>query len=240
MPRLHPITVDDREPHPSAMVDFLEAAGCPARVGRLASGDFQWVVEPDGDGEWTVHIVERKTIADFLASTNDGRIASFIEGTGGLEPPSTLRRYLLLEGDQFGYRGWGREWTDEQFDNALTSLYEMGVCVVRSRDEASTGRRLAALWRHSGRGLRSSLLRVVLPVTGDNYFHGAVRDGVRLLMCLPGFGEERAAAVLRAFGSVERTLAAMLARDYGAFAPIHGVGKGLVNRAADFLEKEIL
>ena len=55
-------------------------------------------------------------------------------------------------------------------------------------------------------------------------------------MGIPGWGEARARAAISELGSVGAVLDAIRTRDHGAFKSVKGVGKGLVDNAANFME----
>lgn len=233
---LFSITVDDREPEKDEFVKQLVSLGAPATVGRLGVGDFQWLVTRE-DASALYVVVERKAIGDLLSSANDGRLARFIDETGGVEPDPDLFRVLLVEGDQFVFGSYGyKDWTPESVDNLLVSMQALGVSVIRSASLKQTPRRIAELWKYTGRGEHDSVLRVVRPEIVGKYLKPGKKMAVRAIMGLPGWGENRAKAALEHFGSVQAVLAAVAARDYKAFKDVEGVGKGLVDNGADFLE----
>ena len=237
---LYSITVDDREqkPSPAERVNELLALGVPASVGRLGVGDYQWLVSRE-DGSTLYVVVERKAISDLLSSATDGRLSRFIDETGGVEPSPELWRILLVEGDQFVFGNYGyKEWTPESVDNVLVSMQSLGVTVIRSSSAKQTARRLAAFWEYSGRDEHTSLLRVVRPEVTGNYLKPGKKQAVRAIMGLPGWGEQRARAALEGLGSVEAVFQAVMARDYKAFKNVDGVGKGLVENGAQFLEEK--
>jgi ERCC4-type nuclease len=241
---LHQITVDSREqtPRPEETLERLASMGVNAVVGTLPAGDFRWVVEPDDpQGDWWVYVVERKSIKDLVASVDDGRLARFIDETGGATPPPTQIRVLLIEGDvEAGLANYrGRDWSAEALASLMVDAQMLGVVCVQSPSVRSTPGRIANLWRWSGKDSHKALLRPVLPGISDDYLDPRKKAAVRSLMVYPGWGEVRARAVLRYFGSPGKALAALLARDYEAFKAVPGIGKGLVVAAADFLEAEV-
>lgn len=242
--RLHQITVDSREqtPPPAETADALTRMGAPAEVGTLPAGDFRWVVEPEDPAlPWWVVVVERKSIRDLVASVDDGRLARFIDETGGATPPSTQIRALLVEGDvEAGLGGFrGRDWTPEGLENLLLDAQMLGVVCLRSPSTRSTPRRLASFWRWSGKDAHLALLRPVLPGISDDYIDPAKKAAVRALLTLPGWGEGRARAAIQHFKSPGAVLRAIQDRDYKAFVAVPGIGKGLVEGAASFLERPV-
>lgn len=241
--RLHPIAVDSREqtPPPEKTVEALKQLGASAYVATLPAGDFRWAVEPeDPEGQWWCVVVERKSIKDLVASVEDGRLARFIDETGGTDPPASQIRALLVEGDvEDGGGHFGRQWTPEMIESVLVDAQMLGVVVVRSPSTLSTPRRLHSLWRWSGKDSHKALLRPTLPGVSDDYLNQDKKQAVRALMVLPGWGEMRARAAVEGGGSVGAVLTAVMEQDYKFFAKIGGIGKGLVDTAAQFLAKGV-
>lgn len=244
--RLHPITVDDREQRPGAAntqdhaaekwVADLKAEGASANVGRLDAGDYQWVVEPEDEGEWLTVVVERKGLGDLIASVSDERLYRFIEGTGGSCSSPTLLRALLVEGDtRFGHDvHHGRSWTTEQIDNLLAGIQEYGVTVIRSAGPGTSAKRLASFWRWTGKESRAgSVLRIARPEISSRFDMSGKRDQIRMLMCLPGWGETRAQAAIAHFGSISAVLAGL--DDAKAWKEVKGIGSGMVKNAREMI-----
>lgn len=240
---LHPVTVDSREqlPSPAATVEALGRLGVPAEIGTLPAGDFRWICEPEDGGPWWCVVVERKSIKDLVASVDDGRLARFVDETGGAEPPASQIRGLLVEGDvEAGLDGFhGRSWTPEALESLLVDVQMLGVVIVRSPSSRSTPQRLANFWRWSGKDSHKALLRPTLPGISDDYINPEKKAAVRSLMVLPGWGESRARLVVDAMGSPAVALRAILDRDFKAFTAIRGIGKGLIEGAAQFLEHNV-
>ncbi len=240
---LHPVTVDSREqmPSPQATVDALARLHVPAEIGTLPAGDFRWICEPEDGGQWWAVVVERKSIKDLVSSVDDGRLARFIDETGGADPPESQIRALLVEGDvEGGLDGFhGRSWSAEQLESLLVDVQMLGVVTLRSPSSRSTPQRLASFWRWSGKDSHKALLKPTLPGISDDYINPDKKAAVRALMVLPGWGEGRARAVVNHFGNPGDAYKAIISRDFKAFEPITGIGKGLVNGAAAFLEKHV-
>lgn len=239
---LYPVTVDDREqfPPPEARVAELTELGVPASVGRLAVGDYQWMVDYGPAGGYWFVVVERKSIADFLSSVRDGRLNHFLDLSGGEHPFDSTMRFLLLEGNQFQFNDFGHSPMDKDtLDNALVSMQRLGVVVVRSAHAGATAERIARLREYTGRAEHSTFLRVMAPAPAQAYLNPVQKAAVRAIMGLPSWGETRARAALSTLGTVGAVLDALRSRDYKAFAPVKGVGKGLIDAAADFLEANV-
>lgn len=235
---LFPVLVDDREqyPSPETRVNELRELGVPAKVDRLAAGDYQWAVQFDSTLGLFFVVVERKSVADFLSSVRDGRINHFLDLSGGGAPHTGTMRFLLLEGNQFQFADFGSNpMSAESLDNALVSLQRLGVVVVRSAGAHATAERIRALRDYTSRADHTTFLRVVRPEPEGIYFNPVEKEKVRALMALPGWGEARARAALAHFPTVGAVLDAVRARDHKAFADVKGIGKGLVLNAADFL-----
>lgn len=240
---LHQIEVDSREqtPPPAETVAALGRLQVPAVVATLPAGDFRWVCEPEDGKQWWVVVVERKSIKDLVASVDDGRLARFIDETGGADPPSTQIRALLIEGDvEAGLIGFhGRDWSAEALLNLLVDAQMLGLIILHSPSIRSTPGRLANFWRWTGKDSHKALLRPVLPGISDDYINPAKKSAVRSLMVLPGWGEGRARSVIEHLQSPGVAYKAILARDYKAFDAVPGIGKGLVDGAATFLESSV-
>ena len=239
--KLHPIVVDNREktPSPERRVEELKALGASASVGFLDVGDYMWIVEPDPEDTlpWMQVVVERKSIQDLMASAADGRLARFAQG---VEDDLSMR-VLLLEGNQFQFPSYGyRDWSPDQLDNLLVTLQSAGLIVIRSSDLRNTAKRLVSFWKYTGRSDRGqSLSKVARPEISASYLNPDKREAVRLLTCLPGWGEQRARAAIEHFGTVSAVLDAVRGGSSKEFNDVAGVGKGMVKKAAAFLVKEV-
>ena len=238
---LHSIMVDDREktPSPQRTVDMLNGLGAQANIRHLDVGDFRWTIEDVEARKYHNVIVERKSIADFLASVPpDDRLTQFIEKTGNLTPPENQIRALLLEGDQFQLRNYGtRNWTPETLDDMLVSLQFHGLVILHSADWTQTPARLAAFWRWTGRDDHRTFLTPTLPVTQQLYFDREQKDAVRMLMCMPGWGEAKSYSALAEFGSLNKVLDAL--DDEKSMLRVKGVGRGLVQKGRSFLDRRV-
>lgn len=237
MADLYPILVDTREQTPPSAVRVKELndRGIPAQLQLLPVADYHWAVSFEDSTKLV--FVERKAVPDLLSSEADGRLARFVDETGGLEPDRDIVRAILVEGDTsiFGNYGY-RDWTPESIDNLLVSLQSMGVRILRSTSVRTSADRLASFWKYTGRDDHGSLLRVMRPSISDSYMNPNKKAAVRMLMCLPNWGEQRARAALEYWGSVHNALEALA--DAKAYKDVKGVGPGLVKGAADFVGQE--
>lgn len=229
--KIGPMTIDQQEkkPTPEQRKEQLKALGVPSRIEHLDVGDYQWVAT--NTNGWTVWTCERKSVKDFIASAEDGRLQRLMD-----YKTQQGVRVLLLEGDQFQFYQGATEWGPHKIDGMLLSLELEGIVVVRSRAEADTSDRLAALWRYSGRD-HPTLHKPYKPVPSASYLLPEERDMVRTLMCLPGWGEVKARRALEEFGSVEMVLAKLLVGVPKDFKDVKGVGKILHERGKELLKR---
>lgn len=242
---LSPIRIDDRTIRLHEHVIELTKEQVPNKVDRLHVGDFEFAAEDEG--RYTLYIIEHKDMQDFVASYSDGRLARFVQETGDACTPKGLRRAVLLEGDQFDMPTHGREWTFPQFDEALGSLQDLGVRVLRC-PEGGLAARLAAWWRAARHSEESSLLKTQLPQLGPTYkdADGAInlyspdlRAATRALMAVcPMVGEKKAHAILKEYTPGE-ALAYFTQGEYNKFKHIPGIGKGLVAAAQELLNRRV-
>lgn len=242
--RLHPISVDSREqtPAPAVTVAALGRFSIPATVATLPAGDFRWIVEPDDPSlPWWVVVIERKSIKDLVASVDDGRLARFVDETGGTDPPPTQIRALLVEGDVeaglYGFRG--RDWSPEALEALFLDVQMLGIVIIRSPSVGTTPARLATFWKWSGKDSHKALLKPTLPGISDDYLNPDMKAQVRALMVLPGLGEGRARAIIDKKRSAGAALSAFYSNNYDYFKDVPGIGKGLVSSAHAFLWKEV-
>lgn len=226
-----PITVDDRQQTPPSheQVEALNRAGVGAEVRRLDLGDYQWVVARD-DGVYGF-IVEEKLINDLLNSVADGRLGAFVRGEVG----GNVRRALLVVGTPDDISKHHAHWTPDSVDNLLASVQDSGVTVLRCESPARSAERIAAYWRYTGSPEHRTLDQPVLPQTESYYSNPQLREAVRMLMCLPGIGEQRARALIKEYGSVGETLLQlMVSKTTGA----DGVGPKSMAECKAFLNRE--
>jgi hypothetical protein len=111
----------------------------------------------------------------------------------------------------------------------------LGIVVLRSPSLRSTPTRLAAFWKWSGKDSHTALLRPALPGISDDYIDAEEKAKVRILMCLPGWGEKRARSAVKHFGNPGVVLDLIRQGDWRGFSEVEGVGKGLVMAGQKFL-----
>lgn len=221
MIKTSPIVIDDREP--DFTTDF-SSLGVPFNVARLPVGDFEWTID---NGETSTITIERKTVADFISSMQDGRIARFVENRHA-------GSYLLIEGDVFDASAYKYgNWTAHGVDNALVGLQESGISIIHSPYRSQTPSRIVALWKRSGK--RHTPLDLVRTPTLDRFYvSGVKRDQVRVLMCLPHIGEITAREILKEMPLWD-ALRAFQSGDKRRLTKVRGVGPKTIDDCSAFL-----
>jgi len=183
-----PVVIDDRESAGGILDEINARDEFISEVRRLALGDF----EVDG-----CLLFERKTLPDLVASIKDGRlfsqacrlansdklVAIILEGTARDLGDSRMRR--------------------EAIQGALISLtLFLGIPLLRARNQAETVQLMLYAARQ-GRAVASG----TLPRKGRRY-RGKKRTQLHILQGLPGIGTQRAALLLKHFGSIEAVVLA--------------------------------
>jgi Fanconi anemia group M protein len=205
-----PVTVDDRE-RASDLAGEVARRWRPTRVGRLPVGDVEIGSRV---------LVERKTVADFVISLEDGRLFR----QAGALAQACERPLLVVEGedpldaariDPEGLRGV-----------LLTLLVGFRIPMLRTACVAETAESVARVARHETR--RCGRRPHAEPTKS--------RQALDVLASIPGVGDERARRLLDEFGSVRgvataseedlqrvervgRVLARAIARVLGGGAP---------------------
>jgi DNA excision repair protein ERCC-4 len=196
------IVVDDRETG-SGIIDILrEQGGVGVAVERLPLGDYR--IDD-------ALLVERKTLADLVASIKDGRLF----GQGCRLAASPLRTVLILEGTGRDLASSGMR--REAIQGALMTItLFLGIPLLRSMNPEETARLMLLAARQCRRFADGPL-----PRRGRRP-RGKYRVQARVLQGLPGVGPERARSLLDRFGSLE----AVLTADVAQLASVRGIGKG--------------
>lgn len=219
------VVADDRE-RGSPVIDRLRASQhVSLRIQRLPLGDYRV------DNRF---LFERKTLSDLAASIVSGRLFSQALRLAALE---TLRPALILEGTSADWRIAGMH--REAVQGALVTLtLFMGLPVLRARSAGES----VAIMRYAA---------VQGRVAGHRGTHrpgrrpkGKAAVQQRILQTLPGVGPERAARLLRRFGSV----GAVMTANEEALRDVEGIGETLAGRivwavrepAAPYLAREKL
>lgn len=212
-----------------------------------ALGTSTWKAEEYGaDAVWVgrklLYGVQRKALSDFVASVDDGRLA-----TERLQMFSLDRAFLILETGERGgaaprempntslaaLGAYGRPWTGPQLRGVLYGLMADGIQVICTRDEAETIARVVELeaWSkradHQSARSRGSCPTDVFGKRDNRQY------GVWLLMSLPGVGAKMAGAIWDHFGG----LPIGLREGVGVkeLMAVEGVGKVTAQRVVDVL-----
>lgn len=181
----------------------LRAIGTSSIITEEFGADFLWSAR---DG---LVAVQRKTIADLLASLDDGRLAREIPLLHSQEVahalllvegrPTWTDQGLLMNGGRarFGRHGW--------FGLMLSLQMEHGIALLSTDDMRDTiaWLRYAPGWfdKPEHRGL------IARPRPTDQWGDMAPRDfGIHLLQSFPGIGAGVAAAIYDHFGRVPMSL----------------------------------
>jgi Fanconi anemia group M protein len=170
------ITIDDREP--SGFAQAVAARWTPSAVGRLPVGDVE---------VGSRVLVERKTVPDFVASLEDGRL--FRQAAALTR--ACHRPLLVVEGTE-AYEVLGV--APEALRGVLLTLtVAFRLPMLRTSDAAETAECIVRIARHEARRA-ARLTRPRTPTPG--------RQALAVLASIPGVGDERARRLLNAFGSV--------------------------------------
>ncbi len=201
-----PITIDDRE---------LRG---PVQAALAASGRFDVYVRRLPFGDYLVDdalVFERKTLFDLVASIKQGRLFEQAARLANCRRPVAL----ILEGRGADLANSGMRW--QAIQGALLSLtMVIGVPLLRSRSPAETVSTFAlAAQQHRRLAHRALPRRGQRPQGKQAYQH-------YLLQGLPAIGPDRAARLLRAFGSVQ----AVVDADETALAQVAGIGRRIAGK----------
>lgn len=190
--------IDDREPK-----NLIERLDRSAFVARLEYGDIKiW-----GFNGLQI-LIERKTVSDLLSSMSSRRIYRQIRG---LIQEADVP-ILLIEGfmSSYGsgkvrYRNGESGWRWVSIQNILLSFQLHGLKVIYSTNQDMTVRMLRSLESYFRKPDHS-----VLDTPPEPLFtigEPATRK-VKMLMCLPGIGEEMAGRLLDRFDTIEGIVSA--------------------------------
>jgi ERCC4-type nuclease len=197
------VLVDHREIGSIAAAALAALEGLTLEVVHLPVGDYQ-IDE--------TFVFERKTLVDFTASVQDGRL--FRQGLALAALPTPMRGVLILEGSSTDLAGSGMR--RESLQGALITItLFFGVPVLRSMNGEETARLMVYAARQATRFATRALPR-----------HGKRPKGKRkaqlaLLQGIPGVGPDRGRRLLDRFGSVE----AVLTSTFDDLAAVKGIGK---------------
>ena len=212
-PKRPRIYVDVRE-QASGVPELLRRAGLVVIEKQLPEGDY--LIPED-------HVVERKSVHDFVASLFDGRL---------FEQAQRLRDryadvYYIIEGDlNREMRFWrGRE---RQLRGALVALVtDYNAKLLWSSDERETAWYLEALARRLEREPVGAVVINKKPRDTRD-----VREWqLYILQAFPGIGPKTAERILERFGSIEGFVRASVSE----LASIDGVGESKAQRIKEIL-----
>ncbi len=177
------IVVDDRE-QAGGLIEELAQQWPRVCVGRLPAGDVEI-------GRRV--LVERKTVADFVASLDDGRLWA----QAGLLTRVCERPLLVIEGeDPLELAGLGPKPLRGVF---LTLMIQLRIPLLRTSSVDETAEFLAQLAAQESR-------RAAPPPRSPAPRPHAVRAALDLLGAIPGVGDYKARRLLDSFGSVKEVI----------------------------------
>lgn len=206
--RGRPITVliDDRERGCSAAAEMEALSDFSCTYQRLELGDYQV------DGKL---LVERKTLRDFVASIEDGRIFRQAWRMAGGE----WQPLLILEGRASTLNGCAMR--REAIQGALLTVSLIwGIPVLRSLDGTETAKLILFAARQIRRAAGGIVFRPGRRPRGKR------QAQLRILQGLPGVGPRRAQALLAKFQNVE----AVMIADEAALMEIDSIANKIAQR----------
>lgn len=181
------------------------ALGTSSWKGEEYGADFFWVARK------RLYGVQRKALKDFIASVDDGRLA-----TERLQMFSLDHAFLILETGERGggaprempnltlaaCSGFGRPWTGPQLRGVLYGLMADGIQVVCTRDEAETIQRVVELEAWSRKESHDAARGPGIAPTNVFGERGNKEYGCWILRHLPGVGAKTADAIWEHFGGL--------------------------------------
>lgn len=225
---LPPLIVAPTERH--AAINGLAAStdGTVSMLPEKHGCDVLWRAQ---DGWWGV---QRKELADFIASVQDGRLAREVAMM-----KEVAMKIVLIEGriqytndDMLMFNKRGQAVTRSQFYGMQFSLMAMNVHVMFVRDQAETAEWISTLARWSMKSRHTSMMRRPGPVS----MWGTVGDedwSLHFLQGLDGLGIEKARAIVTHFGGVPMDWSCS-EKD---LMQVPGIGKTLAKRMMNALRR---
>lgn len=217
-----PVLVDDREPqaYRTTIGKLMFESNIDVQAAHLETGDYLWL---NDNGERVC--VERKTIADFLSSINDGRWGKQMSHLKDFDFPIVLLegniRYVAdgtVDYDRAGRYGKSTPNLDG-FENLLLTIQLQGIRVTRCGEgAANVARRLRNLYSYTSREHNSatSRQRRTSPIRAN-----ATRPSAAFLTGLPGLGTTAANRLLTRFGDITGVIEAIKS---GKAVTVEGIG----------------
>ena len=196
MRELGPITIAEDQDRRStkdfgtSLVERLKRENVPAVTSKYLAFDVFWTIDD------SCAAGDLKKVQDFIDSYTDGRLHKQI---GAMTDMKSKFPFLCIEGQ------WSRDghivgdnkhgWTWDGFDNALADVQLFGgVKLIHSYSPESTVKRLADLWRWTGKDKAASWHSPVPVEAYSDYKQGVIfydetfRNQVGTIMHWPGCG----------------------------------------------------
>ena len=177
--------------------------------------------------------VQRKELADFIASIQDGRLAREVSMMKALPV-----KVVALEGrisytndDMLMYSKRGKTISRAQFEGMVMSLMDKGVHVIHTKDTKDTARwiKMFAQWttkpRHASLERRPGPLNMWGHISDEDW-------AVHLLQGFDGLGSEKAKAIIKHFGGVPLSWTITEKE----LMQVPGIGKVLARRMVNALD----
>ncbi len=180
--------------------------------------------------------VQRKELADFVASIQDGRLAREV----AMMKPLPLKvvalegRIMYTSDDMLTYSRRAQSFTRAQFEGFIMSLMEKGVHVVHTTGTQDTARwiKLYAQWTAKPR--HASLERRPGPVSP--WGHITDEDwAIHFLQGFDGLGSEKAKAIIKHFKGVPLQWTVTEKQ----LMEVPGIGKGMARKMMNALDHSI-
>ena len=195
------IVADDREAQAGVIAALRARADVSLSIARLPLGDYK--VD-------SAILFERKTLRDFAASIENGRLFNQAKRLTS----SSLKSALILEGTAADMAATGMR--REALQGALICISIIcGLPVLRAMDAEETARLMIYTARQIARTTAGGIHRAGYRPKGKR------KRQLFLLQGLPGIGPDRAARLLDHFGTVE----AVCSADEEDLRSVAGVGR---------------
>jgi ERCC4-type nuclease len=243
MRELSPVIVAQDQDHIDkkrrySLVTELKKFNVPSNTSTSIAVDLFWTV--DGD----VCMFDIKKTKDFIDSYTDGRIYKQI--TAMKEANAKYWGFLIEDEDDTNpnFVGGKHGWSWDAFDDAVYDVQVFGGAnIVRSPGEKYTPRRVAALWRWTGKDRASGWAAPVPEEATSDFKRGIIffdesyRSQVGTLMHLPGCGLITANDLREQYSFMELLgiTEEGLERAQELWAAVRGVGKKKVEAWLRFI-----
>jgi len=209
---IHQIHVDHAERH-SALLDAVRRIGMfEVRITHLTTGDY--LIDSEV-------LIERKSIADFMASLVDGRLFPQVARLAH----SSYRSLLLIEGPPSTSMA---DVPPHSLEGALVSIAAMWRLPVLHASDSEQSARMLRFLADQVRAPQAPVLRRF-----DRKPKRLASRRLFLLQGLPGVGPALAHRLLGRFGSVEGVCTA----DVSVLAEVKGIGAKKAARIRDLVRR---